>query len=109
MTKLIKIPADLTKKVRTICRVFDWDLSDSELKVLVEIIRIGQGGMFSMDVNTSRTIREALGTTENTFNVLLARLVKKHVISNKNRVIQINPAFMGIQGESEYLIRFVTG
>lgn len=108
MRKVIKIKSgdDYIKScVKTICTLRNTDLSDSELSVLLLLIKYSNNNSLTLDVHLGRQIREGLSIGQSLFGTSIARLESKKCIRKEGKVIMLDPAFNRISEWKELVIR----
>lgn len=109
MPRLIKISDhSIESKVAFICNLHGWNLSPSELALLVRIVRSGVMGL-NMDHDTAQALIEGTGITISSFNVVLSRLAAKGCINKNGRVVNVHPQLFDLDKHDEYVIRFIPG
>lgn len=91
--------------IKTICTIRGQELSDSELSVLLSLIKYNNNNSLTLDVHLSRQIREELGIGQSLFGTSVSRLESKKCIRKEGKVIMLDPAFNRISEWKELVIR----
>jgi len=97
----------LSKKIEVIGSIFFGQLSEIEMRVLIELISLNEP-QINLTPMVSKSIKECLGLNDSTFNVTLSRLHKKNAINKSKSVILLSPVLNGLSGTNEWVIKFVT-
>jgi len=104
--KQIKIKSQsLEKKIAVIGGIFFGELSDMEMRVLIELITYEQP-QISLSPMMSKSIKTTLNLSDSTFNVSLSRLNKKKAINKVKSLIILSPILNGLSANNEWVIRF---
>jgi len=104
--KQIKIKSQsLDKKIAVIGGIFFGELSDVEMRVLVELMAYEQA-QISLSPMMSKSIKTTLNLSDSTFNVSLSRLNKKKAINKVKSLIILSPILNGLSANNEWVIRF---
>ena len=113
MARLIKITADLEKKIQVMCNINNWKVSDTELQIMCVLVLYANTGALNIFGDDGKHIRSKAGNvSESSFNVMIHRLHKKGLIRKSGSMVTINPALIKLDSVDSILIEFkapVTG
>lgn len=91
--------------IKTICTLRDQELSDSELSVMVLLIKYSNNNSVNLDVHLARQIREELKIGQSLLGTCINRIERKKYIRKDGKVIMIDPTFNNIGEWGELVIR----
>lgn len=96
----------LKSKVATIGFLFFDRLSEIELNLLIELLKLNNGGMVNITPTVSISLKDALSLNENTLHVSMSRLHKKRAIRKEKSLISLHPILKNVLNSNEFLLRF---
>jgi len=94
-------------KVQTVCKVMFTDLPDSELNVLLALIKYSTNNSLFITLAVNKQIQAEFGLNDSLVSTALYRLSKKGIIAKSGKTISVHPAFSGIGELSKLVISFV--
>ena len=107
MIKGLTLGGETKIKVQILCKVMFTDLPDSELNLLLALIKYSTNNSLFITLAVNKQIQAEFGLNDSLVSTALYRLSKKGIIAKSGKTISVHPAFSGIGELSKLVISFV--
>ena len=107
MIKGLTLGVETKIKVQIMCKLMFTDLPDSELNLLLAIIKYSTNNSLFITLAVNKQIQAEYGLNDSLVSTGLYRLSKKGIIAKSGKTISVHPAFSDIGELSKLVISFV--
>ena len=106
MIRGIKVGGELKDKIGIICKVMFTDLPESEMNLLIALIKYSTNNSLFITTAINKQIQIEFGLNDSLVSTALYRLSKKGVIVKSGKTISVHPAFSGVLELEKLVISF---